>query len=102
MAREEIFGPVVNVSAFTDFEEALTRANDTPYGLAAAVWTKDISQAHRFAHGLKAGTVWVNGYDMFDPAVPFGGYKESGHGREMGKSALDLYTQEKAVWVNLG
>ena len=101
IVREEIFGPVVAVSPFDGFEEALTRSNNTKYGLASAVWTKDISQAHRFAHGLKAGTVWVNGYDMFDPAVPFGGYKESGHGREMGKSALELYTQEKAVWVNL-
>ena len=78
------------------------RANDTPYGLAAVVWTRDIGQAHRFAHGLKARAVWVNGYDhRFDPALPFGGYKESGYGREMGKSALELYTQEKAVWVNL-
>lgn len=101
IAREEVFGPVVNVSSFSDFDEALARANDTAYGLASAVWTKDISKAHSFAHGLKAGTVWVNGYDMFDPAVPFGGYKESGHGREMGKSAIELYTQEKAVWVNL-
>ena len=102
VTREEIFGPVVHVSAFKDFDEALARANDTSYGLASAVWSKDISTAHRFAHGLKAGTVWINGYDMFDPAVPFGGYKESGHGREMGKSALELYTQEKAVWVDLG
>lgn len=101
VAKEEIFGPVIHVSAFKEFEEALARANDTNYGLASAIWSRDITTAHRFAHGLKAGTVWVNGYDMFDPAVPFGGYKESGHGREMGKSALELYTQEKAIWVSL-
>ena len=84
-----------------NFDEIVQRANNSAYGLAAAVWTKDISKAHRFAHAVQAGTVWINGYDLFDPAVPFGGYKESGFGREMGKSAIDLYTQEKAIWVNL-
>ncbi len=101
IVQEEIFGPVVSVSPFEDFEEIVHRANDTRYGLAAAVWTKDISKAHRFANACKAGTVWINAYDLFDPAVPFGGYKESGIGKEMGKSAIDLYTQEKAVWVAL-
>jgi acyl-CoA reductase-like NAD-dependent aldehyde dehydrogenase len=69
--------------------------------LASGVWTQDISKAHRFAHSVKAGTVWINGYGYFDPAAPFGGYKESGFGREMGKEALDLYTQVKTVWVSL-
>lgn len=101
IVQEEIFGPVVVVSAFEDPESIAARANHSAYGLAAAIWTKDISKAHRLAHQLQAGTVWINGYDMFDPAVPFGGYKESGIGREMGKSALDLYTQEKAIWVAL-
>lgn len=101
IVQEEVFGPVVTLTAFSDEEELLTMANGTRYGLASAVWTQDISRAHRMAHALQAGVVWINGYDMFHPAVPFGGYKESGIGREMGKSALDLYTQEKAVWVNL-
>ncbi len=101
IAREEIFGPVVAALPFKDLEEAVARGNDTNYGLAAAVWTNDIKKAHRVAHALKAGTVWVNTYNSFDAAVPFGGYKESGIGRELGKHALDLYTQTKAVWVAL-
>lgn len=101
IVQEEIFGPVVVISPFERPEEAINRANHTRYGLAAAVWTQDISKAHRFAQAIQAGTVWINGYDLFDPAVPFGGHKESGIGAEMGKSAIDLYTQEKSVWVNL-
>lgn len=101
IVQEEIFGPVVVVSAFDEVEEVMERANHTRYGLAAAVWTRDISKAHRFAQSTQAGTVWINSYDLFDPAVPFGGHKESGIGAEMGKSAIDLYTQEKAVWVSL-
>lgn len=101
IVREEIFGPVVVLSSFTDFEDAITKANATPYGLAAAVWTKDLSKAHRFANAIDAGTVWVNSYDLFDAAVPFGGFKQSGNGKEMGKNAIDLYTKEKAVWVVL-
>lgn len=98
--REEIFGPVVGVTSFDSWEEVVARANDSRYGLAAGIWTEDLGKAHRFAHALRAGTVWINGYGMFDPAAPFGGYKESGFGREMGKEALDLYTQVKTVWVN--
>lgn len=101
IVREEIFGPVVTISSFTDEDELIAMANNTRYGLASAIWTQNISRGHRIAQRLQAGVVWINGYDMFHPAVPFGGYKESGIGREMGKSALDLYTQEKAVWVKL-
>jgi len=100
--REEIFGPVVCAVPFKDPEEVASHGNDTHYGLAAAVWTKDISKAHRLAERLRAGTVWINCYNMFDAASPFGGYKQSGFGREMGKAALELYTQIKSVWVNLG
>lgn len=101
LVREEIFGPVAAVTPFDSWEELVKRANGTRYGLAAGVWTQNLSKAHRLAQALKAGTVWVNGYGMFDPAAPFGGYKESGFGREMGKDALELYTQVKTVWVGL-
>jgi phenylacetaldehyde dehydrogenase len=100
--REEIFGPVVCAVPFKDPEEVASSGNDTTYGLAAAVWTRDIQKAHRMAETLRAGTVWVNCYNVFDAASPFGGYKQSGFGREMGKAALELYTQIKSVWVNLG
>lgn len=101
LIQEEIFGPVVSISTFKTKEEALSMANNSIYGLAAAVWTQNLKTAHQFAHELKAGTVWLNGYDIFDAAVPFGGYKQSGIGREMGKNAIDLFTQEKAVWLAL-
>ncbi len=102
VVREEIFGPVVCAVPFKDPEEVVAAGNDTAYGLAAAVWTKDIQKAHRAARMLKAGTVWINCYNQFDAAAPFGGYKQSGFGREMGKAALELYTQLKTTWVNLG
>ncbi|KZE51948.1 betaine-aldehyde dehydrogenase [Brevibacillus parabrevis] len=104
IAREEIFGPVVAAMPFDDEEQVadvIRRANDTEYGLAAGVWTTDLRKAHKVAHALETGTVWVNCYNALDAAVPFGGYKQSGYGREMGSYALDLYTQVKAVWVNL-
>lgn len=101
LVREEIFGPVAAVTPFDDWEELVARANDTRYGLAAGVWTQDISKAHKFAHAVQAGNVYVNRYGLFDPAVPFGGYKQSGFGREMGKEAIELYTQLKTVWVGL-
>jgi acyl-CoA reductase-like NAD-dependent aldehyde dehydrogenase len=101
IAREEIFGPVLAVIEFADVEEAIARANDSVYGLAAAVWTRDIKKAHYVARQLKAGTVWVNTYNVYDTAAPFGGYKQSGFGREMSMHALEYYTQVKAVWVDL-
>jgi aldehyde dehydrogenase (NAD+)/phenylacetaldehyde dehydrogenase len=102
LVQEEIFGPVVAVTVFDDWDELETRANSTRYGLSAGVWTRDLSKAHRFAQAVKAGTVWINQYGLIDAAAPFGGYKESGFGREMGKDAIELYTQVKTVWVNLG
>ncbi len=102
IVREEIFGPVVCAVPFTDPEEVVAAGNDSAYGLAAAVWTRDVQKAHRMAATLKAGTVWINCYNMFDAASPFGGYKQSGFGREMVKAALEIYTQIKSVWLNLG
>jgi acyl-CoA reductase-like NAD-dependent aldehyde dehydrogenase len=101
LAREEIFGPVLAVVRFKDPEEVLAAANDTPYGLAAAVWTKDIKKAHRTARMLQAGTVWINTYGLYDSAMPFGGLKQSGYGRELGRQGLLEYTQTKSVWVDL-
>jgi aldehyde dehydrogenase (NAD+) len=101
IAREEIFGPVLATIEFSDLDEAIARANDSPYGLAAAVWTKDVKKAHYVARRLQAGTVWVNTYNVYDTAAGFGGYKQSGFGREMGVHALEHYTQVKTVWVDL-
>jgi len=101
IAREEIFGPVLAAIDFVDVDEAIARANDTMYGLAAGVWTRDIKKAHYVASKLQAGTVWVNTYNVYDTAAPFGGYKQSGFGREMGRHAVDYYTQTKTVWVDL-
>src|SRR5687768_1452355 len=101
VAQEEIFGPVTSVITFKDEDDLLKQANDTIYGLSAGIWTRDIVRAHRFARAIRAGTIWINTFNMFNAASPFGGYKQSGYGREMGKHALELYTQVKSVWVDL-
>jgi len=101
IAREEIFGPVLAAIPFDDVDEAVRMANDNPYGLAAGVWTRDVAKAHGVAHRLQAGTVWINTYNVYDATAPFGGYKASGLGRELGREGLAAYTQVKDVWVNL-
>jgi len=101
IAQEEIFGPVLAAMRFRDADEAAEIANGTIYGLVSAVWTRDIKVAHRLAQQIKAGSVWINAYNCFDSASPFGGYKQSGFGREMGPHALESYTQIKSVWVAL-
>jgi 4-guanidinobutyraldehyde dehydrogenase/NAD-dependent aldehyde dehydrogenase len=101
IAREEIFGPVLSTITFKDVDEAIQIANDTVYGLAASIWTRDLSAAHRVARELRAGSVWVNCYDGGDMTVPFGGYKQSGIGRDKSLHALDKYTDLKATWIDL-
>ncbi len=101
IAQEEIFGPVMSIIKFKDIEEAIHLANTTMYGLAAGVWTKDITKAHRVASSVRAGTVWVNCYHVFDAAAPFGGFKQSGMGRELGEYCLEHYTEVKTVTVQL-
>ena len=102
IAREEIFGPVLSVLGFTDIADAIQQANATPYGLQAAVWTSDITKAIQTARALRAGTVHVNQYDGDDITVPFGGYKQSGNGRDKSLHALDKYTELKTTWIQVG
>jgi aldehyde dehydrogenase (NAD+) len=101
IAQDEIFGPVMSVLKFSDWEELIQRANQTFFGLAAAVWTRNVSKAHDFAKRVRAGTIWVNCYDVFDAAAPFGGFKMSGQGRELGEDGLRAYTETKTVTINL-
>jgi aldehyde dehydrogenase (NAD+)/phenylacetaldehyde dehydrogenase len=101
ITREEIFGPVLTVLPFEDLEDVVRRANTTEYGLAAGVWTRDLKKGVKVAHALRAGTVWINGYLLFDAAAAWGGFKQSGIGREMGRYALEAYTEVKTIWVNL-
>ena len=101
IAKEEVFGPVLAVIPFTGMDEVADAANKTTFGLSGAVWTSDVKKAHKFAARIKAGTIWVNCYNVFDPAVPFGGYKMSGYGRELGKHSIELYSNIKSVWMNM-
>jgi aldehyde dehydrogenase (NAD+) len=102
IAQEEIFGPVLATIPFDDVEQVAELANQNVYGLAAAIWTSDVRKAHSLARRLKAGTIWINAYNFYDPALPFGGYKQSGFGRELGMHAIEHYTELKSVWLNLG
>jgi aldehyde dehydrogenase (NAD+) len=101
IAREEIFGPVLSVLSFDDIDEVIEQANNNPYGLAAAVWTHDVKKAHSVSRRLKAGTVWINTYGLMDASLPFGGYKSSGFGRELGAHAIEHYTEMKTVWLSM-
>src|SRR5277367_2975452 len=101
IAQEEIFGPVLATLAFDDIDQVIAEANNNPYGLAAAVWTRDLKKAHSVSRRLKAGTVWINTYGLMDASLPFGGYKSSGFGRELGAHAIEHYTEMKTVWLNM-
>ena len=101
IARDEIFGPVMSILRFSSEEEAYRIANDTEFGLAAGVWTSDVSRAHRASRALKAGTVWVNTYQMVYPSVPYCGFKLSGHGKALGRASIDELTQIKSVWMKV-
>ena len=101
IVHEKIFGPVVVAAPFSDLDEIAAAANDTDFGLGAGIWTKDISKAHALAKKIRAGTVWINCYNVFDASLPFGGYKQSGWGREMGHEVLEAYTEVKAVTAQL-
>jgi aldehyde dehydrogenase (NAD+) len=102
IAQEEIFGPVISAIPFTDLDEVIARANATSFGLGSGLWTRDVSKAHKLARGIRAGSVWINCYQAMDPAVPFGGYKMSGYGRESGKQHVEEYLNVKAVWIKTG
>ncbi len=102
IAQEEIFGPVISVLPFDDEDEVIARANQTPFGLAGGVWTRDVGKAHRVAGAIRAGSIWINTYHALDPAVPFGGYRMSGYGREGGVEHLDSYLNTKSIWINAG
>jgi phenylacetaldehyde dehydrogenase len=101
LMSEEVFGPVIKLARFREVDEVVAAANDSPYGLGAGIWTRDVSKAHKMASAIKAGTVYVNCYNVFDPALPWGGYKQSGWGRESCPEALDLYTEVKTVCMAL-
>lgn len=102
IVREEIFGPVLATMRWNNVDDLVAKANDSPFGLSAGIWTSDLGHAHRIADDLQAGTVWINCFNLTDPASPFGGVKQSGWGREMGRKVLDLYTEVKSVWVKIG
>ena len=101
IAREEIFGPVLATMTFDDIDQVVDLANRSPYGLAAALWTSDVKKAHRVSRQLRAGTVWINTYGLMDASLPFGGFKQSGFGRELGMHAIEHYTELKSVWLSL-
>jgi acyl-CoA reductase-like NAD-dependent aldehyde dehydrogenase len=101
IVREEIFGPVLAAMPWSDLDDLIAKANDTEYGLAAGIWTSNLKNAHLVAEGLRAGSVWINCYDVVDPATPFGGFKQSGWGREHGRHAMELYSEVKSTWINL-